>query len=119
MYPDIEKLKKAGYEVKEMSPWHYHVVGAVTINVWPSRKKYMLQYGSGASYYDDIMVVAANILGDPKTKIRNPRWLLDRLIAERDRYVTDEDRAAVVLWRKDLSTHFGFLLDLRRQLEGV
>ncbi len=66
MYNDIRILKKAGYEVTERSPWHFQVEQGDSIcNIWPSKKKYMVEFGGGASYYDDVVEAVASIVGAP------------------------------------------------------
>lgn len=66
MWADIVKLKDAGYTVEERSQWHYQVVtGRATINIWPSKKKYMREYGSGASFYTNIVATIEGLVGKP------------------------------------------------------
>lgn len=69
-YSDIDDLREAGYMVQEKSPWHYQVIGEKTkVNVWPSVKKYMIDYGDGASYYDDVLEAVGSILRPRKSRI--------------------------------------------------
>lgn len=102
MYYEITYLREKGYTVNEKSPWHYEVIGKKTlINVWPTKRKWMIQYGSGASFYssaEDLYEKVDNILG----KKRNPRWLLDRLLRERDATMTEEQRIAYPLWKEGI-----------------
>lgn len=53
----------------ERSPWHFQVEQGDTIcNIWPSKKKYMVEFGGGASYYDDVLEAVASIVGMPGGK---------------------------------------------------
>lgn len=64
MYADIRKLKRAGYKVIERSHWHYQVTqNDVTCNIWPSKSKYMVEFGNGASIYTDVVEAVASIVG--------------------------------------------------------
>lgn len=49
-YPAIAALRNAGYTVVERSPWHYQ---CGNIDIWPSKRKWMVKYDSGASFYKD------------------------------------------------------------------
>lgn len=68
-YTDIKKLQRAGYEVIEQSPWHYQVEqNGVVCNIWPSKRKYMVEYGGGASFYDDVVEAVESIVGPAGVK---------------------------------------------------
>ncbi len=69
-YDDIEELRDAGYTVEERSPWHFQVVGErVKVNIWPTKKKYMIEYGDGASYYEDVVEAVEELLTPKKSGI--------------------------------------------------
>jgi predicted CoA-binding protein len=107
MNHQLKYIKDKGYKVVQMSPYHYHVKGKKTyINVWPTSRKWMIAFGSGASVYQNkeaLLGIIQNILGMPESlEPRNPRWLLDQLIAERDSKLTEEDRQAYIIWRDDV-----------------
>lgn len=95
-YPDIGRLRNAGYKVIQRSPWHFQIEGNGTlVNIWPSKRKYMIQYGSGASYYTDVVKAVDSIVGapdgaKPKKPLRDILWeryyvppTLEQQIAER------------------------------------
>lgn len=64
MYYDIRQLERAGYEVREMSPWHYQVEqNGIICNIWPSKSKYMQEFGDGASIYEDVVEAVESIVG--------------------------------------------------------
>lgn len=68
MYADILKLKRAGYKVEELSPWHYQVKQGDTIcNIWPSKRKYMREFDNGASIYLDVVEAVAHVVGPAHT----------------------------------------------------
>lgn len=68
-YPDINRLRKVGYEVVELTEWHYQVThNNIVCNIWPSKRKYMQEYGSGASVYDDVVDAVQSIVGAPGRK---------------------------------------------------
>ncbi len=53
MYYEISHLKRNGFNVVEKSPWHFQVIeGKIVINIWPTKRKWMVAYDSGASFYD-------------------------------------------------------------------
>lgn len=104
MYQDIERLKAAGYKVEQKSPWHFHVKGPVTLNIWPTKRKWMIEYGSGASFYTDILETVREVIGEPRKRHkRNPRWLLDQIIAQYEAGRTDADREAERIWREGIT----------------
>ncbi len=106
MYHDIQRLKQAGYTVEERSPWHYQLAGPIVLNIWPSKRKWMVQYGSGASFYNNfehLLEIVRNLIGEPGARRgRNPRWLVDRIHAEHESQRTDADRDAERIWREGL-----------------
>lgn len=54
MHHHLTHLKKNGLNVVTRSPWHYQVVhGRIVINVWPTSRKWMVAYDTGASLYKD------------------------------------------------------------------
>ncbi len=67
-YPDIDALRAAGYTVEERSPWHYQVMGKVIVNIWPSKKKYMVEYDRGASFYEDVVEAVDGILAEKESR---------------------------------------------------
>lgn len=67
-YQDIEDLREAGFTVEQRSPWHFQVIGEkIKVNIWPTKKKFMIEYGDGASYYTDVVETVDQIL-NPKKK---------------------------------------------------
>lgn len=71
-FRDIDILREAGYDIQERNPWHYQVMAAVgkrilVVNIWPSKKKYMREYGDGAKYYEDVIEAVESII-KPKKK---------------------------------------------------
>lgn len=69
MYADIAKLKRAGYQVIQQSPWHFQVEqGEIICNIWPTKKKYMQEWGNGASIYTDVVRAVESIVGPPGVK---------------------------------------------------
>ena len=69
-YRDIDRLRSAGYQVIERSPWHFQVIGEpVLINIWPTKRKYMVAFDSGASYYTDIVATVKSILEKAKPRV--------------------------------------------------
>lgn len=106
MFTDINRLREAGYAVKQKSPWHFQVEGKTIVNIWPSRNKWMVAYGAGASFYHDgkhLLSIMENILGKPGEKRgRDPRWLLKKINAEWEASLTSEMRAAAAEHEKDL-----------------
>lgn len=69
-YRDIEDLRDAGFTVEELTPWHFQVIGEKTkVNVWPTVKKFMIEYGDGASYYVDVVEAVDQILNPKKSGI--------------------------------------------------
>lgn len=54
IWHEITHLRKNGFEVLEQTPWHYQMVsGKTVINIWPTKRKWMVAYDSGASFYED------------------------------------------------------------------
>lgn len=90
---DIVHLRENGLTVEQKSPWHYHVVGAHTyVNVWPTKRKWMIAFGSGASYYHsakELLHICKKILDRS-----DPRWLVRKINEEYERKLTPEMRAA-------------------------
>lgn len=69
MYADIAKLKRAGYTVIQQSPWHFQVAqGDSVCNIWPTKRKYMREYGGGASIYVDVVRAVESVVGKPGIK---------------------------------------------------
>lgn len=66
MFPKIiNKLIKAGYEIRECSPYHYHVYcNNSFMNIWPSKNKYMGMLGRGSKTYENASDLI-KILGKP------------------------------------------------------
>lgn len=93
-YSDIDRIVDAGYSVREFSEWHYKVEGRV--NVWPSSRKFMLDYAGGASAYDDVLEAVRSLIGSPGDEpVRDCR---PRIWAENEREETDGQRHARILW---------------------
>lgn len=68
-YPVIQALRAAGYKVVQRSPWHYQVVHRLTtVNLWPTKNKWMVEYDSGASLYKDAADLLKSILSVSTTK---------------------------------------------------
>lgn len=90
---EIEVLRKEGFQIAELSPYHFHVIkGKRYVNIWPTKRKWMVMYGSGASFYKDakeLLGIVQNVLGK-----KNPRWLIDRLIQEMEAAKTPIQREA-------------------------
>jgi hypothetical protein len=93
-YYEIENLRKEGFKIEQKSPWHFIVIkGKRYINIWPSKRKWMVMYGSGASFYgnaEELLGIVRNLFG----KKRNPRWLVDQLIKEMEAAKTPRQREA-------------------------
>ncbi len=68
-YPDINRLRAAGHQVIQRNPWHFQVLGDVLINIWPTKRKYMVAFDSGASYYRDIVATVNEIMSAAKPKM--------------------------------------------------
>lgn len=102
MWSDILKLRAAGYKVVEQSLWHYEVMGEHIVNIWPSKRKYMIKYGAGASFYTDVVAAVAEILGKPGAK-RDKRALVKRLNAEYEASLTPEQKAAIYNHEVDMA----------------
>lgn len=82
-YHEINVLRQAGFNVIEHSPWHFEVIsGKTVINIWPTKRKWMVKYDSGASYYSD----AADLLRivTDKMKQLNPPVMLSITDAEEE-----------------------------------
>lgn len=65
-------MKDAGYFVEEKSAYHWHVTkrgNKLILNVWPSVRKYMIQYSSIAMYYSELLKTVDSIFSDPKNQI--------------------------------------------------
>ncbi len=70
-YQDIRDLREAGFVVEEMNPWHFQVVGEkLRVNIWPTKKKFMIEYGDGASYYTDVVETVDQILNPKKSAVQ-------------------------------------------------
>lgn len=114
MWHDIQKLKRAGYVVIEQSPYHYHVHnnGRELINVWPSKRKWMIQYGNGASFYTDVLKMAQDILGEPgkKRKCRLKERQAE-MMAEWESWRTDEEREREWKFKEDKAILMELLTD--------
>lgn len=96
-YPDIERLKKTGYTVVQKSPWHYQVVGKkAVVNIWPTARKYMREYGSGASVYTDVVTAVQSILKPKKKAV----LLANEMYAAS---MTPAREEAIDIWRIELS----------------
>ena len=97
-YPEIQFLRKKGLRVEERSPWHFQVIGKRTlVTIWPTKKKWMVQYDSGASFYEsnhDLLSKVERSLGE-----LDPRELLRILQEERDSRVTPQMRDAYWYWK--------------------
>ncbi len=92
-YQDIEDLRRAGFTVESRSPWHFQVIGEKTkVNIWPTKKKFMIEYGDGASYYTDVVETVDQILNPKKSR----RQILNEL------FETMYDWDAVAIWKAGL-----------------
>lgn len=102
-YDDINKLVRAGYKVTERSPWHYQVEHHGEIcNIWPTKNKYMREFGDGASIYDDVVEAVASVVGPPG-KRETMRERRDRLLDEwHKEYPVPQDPEADRVWREGL-----------------
>lgn len=78
-FHDITHLRANGIKVAQRSQWHYQVVGKrTTLNIWPSARKWMVQYDNAASLYRD----AADLLRIVREKLRSPLEFVTALCAE-------------------------------------
>ncbi len=103
-YSDINRLRKAGYEVVELTEWHYQVThNGVTCNIWPSRQKYMQEYGSGASYYDDVVEAVQSIVGPPGRKETYAEKLARIKAYLNELYPIPIETPAIKAWRYELN----------------
>lgn len=107
MHYDIEMIKRDGYKVAQKSPWHYQVTnGRKIMNVWPTARKYMIEYGGGASLYSnaqELIEIFHGVIGHPGKRTKDPLWLVKKIRAEFEATRTDEERAAEKQWRKDVT----------------
>lgn len=101
-YPEINQVQKAGYTVVQKSPWHFHIVnGDLLINVWPTKRKWMVPYSGGASFYTNLLATCEEVLGKPgQEKKRDPWAIVKRLWKEEERRITPQQREAME-WRKE------------------
>lgn len=100
MYHDIIHLRQNGYTVTQKSPYHFQIIGRVTLNIWPTARKWMVQYDSGASYYQSADHLL-NIVKDKIGKLGSRKMsFVDKLQRERELNRTDEEREAQLLWQK-------------------
>lgn len=82
-YHDISVLRKAGYKITEKSPWHFQIKqGKALVNIWPTKQKFMREYGNGASFYDDVVQAVESIVGKPGVK-QPSTYLVDKYVRER------------------------------------
>lgn len=101
-YPDIGRLVKAGYKVIQRSPWHFQIEGNGTlVNIWPTKRKYMMQFDSGASYYTDVIKAVESIVGTPDG-VKPKRPLRDILYERYHVPKTPEQEFAYQQWREGL-----------------
>ncbi len=90
---DIEELQEAGFTVQEMNPWHFQVIGETfKINIWPTKKKYMIEYGDGAAYYTDVVEAVDNLLHPKKSGKEIANEMFEEMY----------DWDAVAVWRAGL-----------------
>lgn len=80
-YQDIEDLRDAGYTVEQKSPWHFQVVGQKRVNIWPTKKKFMIEFGDGASYYTDVVDTVDQILNPKETSLQKAQFLYAEVYA--------------------------------------
>lgn len=84
-YRDIDILVEAGYDVVERNPWHYQVMAAIgkkiiVVNIWPSKRKYMREYGDGAKLYADIIEAVESIIRPKKKNVLIAREMFTELM---------------------------------------
>lgn len=84
-YRDIDILVEAGYDVVERNPWHYQVMAAIgkkiiVVNIWPSKRKYMREYGDGAKLYTDIIEAVESIIRPKKKNVLIAREMFTELM---------------------------------------
>lgn len=110
MYDDIDELERAGYEVVELTPWHYQVThNGVTCNIWPSKNKYMQEFGQGASIYDDVVAAVSSVVGPPGEP-ETPAERKARLKAQwAKEYPVPLDPVAEKIWRYELDITLAYL----------
>lgn len=82
-FRDINKLQEVGYTIIECSPWHFKVYGQGNVmNVWPSKRKFMLEYGRQASFYKDIVETVKRHVGPPQIGKKVRRRLKHRISSD-------------------------------------
>lgn len=103
-YPDINRLRKAGYIVVEQSPWHYQItLNDRTVNIWPSTQKYMEEYGAGASHYSDVLKAVESIVGVAGRKETYAERLAKTKAYLNELYPIPLETPQVKAWRYELS----------------
>lgn len=102
---DIHKLKEAGYSVVQRNPWHFQIIGKkATVNIWPTKNKYMIEYGSGASIYTDVVAAVASIIGDPKTLLVKRETIRERIAKEVALMYPPETQRLYQMWKDGITS---------------
>lgn len=96
---DIRRLKNAGYKIIECAPWHFQIQGHVLLNIWPSKRKYMVAYDNGASYYIDILKTVESIFGKPN-EIKPKKTLFQKIKKEHENSISEEEYDAEFEWQE-------------------